>query len=147
MDGMRDPYPALRPDELTAWRHVGGLGKHVQLYHAYTLIALELATFDPEGRQVVIEAGHQWLREADAERAGNDSCLAVSKGEVAVVVVDESTSKEASHDRPFIAGDGDAMAELAIRGHPRRLSVIFRKELADGVASEAIVREIAVLAR
>jgi hypothetical protein len=73
--------------------------------------------------------------------------LAVAKGDVAVVVVDESTGKEVSPDRPFTAGDGDAMAELAVRGHPRQLSVIFRKELADGVASEAIVREIAVLAR
>jgi hypothetical protein len=73
--------------------------------------------------------------------------LAVSKGDVAVVVVDESTGKEVSHDRPFTAGDGDAMADLAVRGHPRRLSVIFKKQLADGVASEAIVREIAVLDR
>jgi hypothetical protein len=73
--------------------------------------------------------------------------LAVNKGDVAVVVLDESTGKEVSHDRPFVAGDGDAMTELAIRGHPRRLSVVFRKELGDGVASQAIVREIAVLAR
>jgi hypothetical protein len=73
--------------------------------------------------------------------------LAVSKGDVSVVVLDESTGKEVSHDRPFTADDGNAMAELAIRGHPHRLSVIFKKELADGVASEVIVREIAVLAR
>jgi hypothetical protein len=73
--------------------------------------------------------------------------LAVSKGDVTVVVVDESTGKDVSHDRPFTAGDGDAMADLAVRGHPRRLSVVFKKQLADGVASEAIVREIAVLAR
>jgi hypothetical protein len=73
--------------------------------------------------------------------------LAVSKGDVAVVVVDESTGKDVSHNRPFTAGDGDAMADLAVRGHPRRLSVVFKKQLADGVASEAIVREIAVLAR
>jgi hypothetical protein len=73
--------------------------------------------------------------------------LGVSKGDVSVVVLDESTGKEVSHDRPFTADDGNAMAELAIRGHPHRLSVIFKKELADGVVSEAIVREIAVLAR
>jgi hypothetical protein len=73
--------------------------------------------------------------------------LAVAKGDVAVVVVDQSTGKEVSPDRPFTAGDGEAMAELAVRGHPSRLSVIFKKQLADGVASEAIVREIAVLAR
>jgi hypothetical protein len=62
-------------------------------------------------------------------------------------VVDESTGKDVCHDRPFTAGDGDAMAGLAVRGHPRRLSVSFKKQLADGVASEAIKREIAVLAR
>jgi hypothetical protein len=73
--------------------------------------------------------------------------LAVTKGDVAVVVVDPSTGKEVSPDRPFTAGDSEAIAELAVRGHPGRLSVIFRKELADGMASEAIVREIAVLAR
>jgi hypothetical protein len=67
---MRDPYPLLSPDELTALRRIGGgLGKHAQLYHAYTLIALELVAFDPEGRLVATEAGHQLLRDADAERA------------------------------------------------------------------------------
>jgi hypothetical protein len=30
----------------------GGLGKYAQLYHAYTLVALELVAFDPEGRLV-----------------------------------------------------------------------------------------------
>jgi hypothetical protein len=70
MDGMRDPYPALSPGELTALRRIGGgLGKYIQLYHAYTLVALELVAFDPEGRLVATEAGHQWLRDADAERA------------------------------------------------------------------------------
>jgi hypothetical protein len=73
--------------------------------------------------------------------------LAVSKGDVSVVLLDPSTGQEVSPDRPFTAGDGEAMAELAVRGHPNRLSVVFRKGLADGVASEAIVREIAVLAR
>ena len=34
--------------------------------------------------------------------------LAVSKGDVAVVVVDESTGKDVSPERPFKAGDGDA---------------------------------------
>jgi hypothetical protein len=70
MDGMRDPYPPLSPGELTALRRIGGgLGKYAQLYDAYTLIALELVAFDPEGRLVATEAGRQWLRDADAERA------------------------------------------------------------------------------
>jgi hypothetical protein len=59
---MRDPYPALSPGELTALRRIGGgLGKYAQFYHAYTLVALELVAFDPEGRLVATEAGHQWL--------------------------------------------------------------------------------------
>jgi hypothetical protein len=67
MDGMRDPYPALSPGELIALRRIGGgLGKYAQLYHEYTLVALELVAFDPEGRLVATEAGHQWLRDACA---------------------------------------------------------------------------------
>ena len=59
MDGMRDPYPALSPGELTPLRRIGGgLGKYAQLYHAYTLVALELVAFDPEGRLVATEAGY-----------------------------------------------------------------------------------------
>jgi hypothetical protein len=69
MDGMRDPYPALSPGELTALRRIGGgLGKYAQFYHAYTLVALELVAFDPEGRLVATEAGHQWLRTATSGR-------------------------------------------------------------------------------
>jgi len=70
MDGMRDPYPALSPGEWTALRRIGGgLGKYAQLYHAYTLVALELVAFDPEGRLVATEAGHQWLRDAECSKA------------------------------------------------------------------------------
>jgi hypothetical protein len=69
MGGMRDPYPALRPGELTALRRIGGgLGKYAQFYHAYTLVALELVAFDPEGRLVATEAGHQWLHTATSGR-------------------------------------------------------------------------------
>jgi hypothetical protein len=71
MDGMRDPYPALSPGELTALRRIGGgLGKYAQLYHAYTLVALELVAFDPEGRLVATEAGHQWLHTATSPSSG-----------------------------------------------------------------------------
>ena len=53
--------------ELTALRRIGGgLGKYAQLYHAYTLVALELVAFDSEGRLVATEAGHQWLWDACA---------------------------------------------------------------------------------
>ena len=77
MDGMRDPYPELGPEELTALRRIGGgLAKYAQLYHAYTLIALELVAFDPEGRLVATEAGRQWLRDADPEMDLNEGAWA-----------------------------------------------------------------------
>jgi hypothetical protein len=67
---MCDPDPPLSPGELTALRRIGGgLGNYAQPYHAYILVALELVAFDPEGRPVATEAGHQWLRDADSEPA------------------------------------------------------------------------------
>jgi hypothetical protein len=104
MDGMRDPYPPLSTGELTALRRIGGgLAKYAQLYHAYTLIALELVAFDPEGRLVATEAGRQWLRDADPERAvGQDVPHAVLALDPNRVVADgyvierdrKSTSRE-----------------------------------------------------
>ena len=73
--------------------------------------------------------------------------FAVSKGDMAVAVIDQATGKEVSPERPFKAGDGDATAYLSIRGHPRGVSVIFRKTLPDGVPSDVVVREISVLAK
>jgi hypothetical protein len=64
---------------------------------------------------------------------------------MAVAVIDQATLREVSPERPFKAGDGDATAYLSIRGHPRRVSVIFRKTLPDGVPSDVAVREISVL--
>jgi len=36
---------------------------------------------------------------------------------------------------------------LPIRGHPRAISLIFKKTLREGVPTDAIVREISVLAK
>lgn len=71
----------------------------------------------------------------------------VTKGDMAVSVVDQATWKEIASDRPFKAGDGEVTAYLSLRGHPRRISVIFKKTLPDGVASDVVVREISVLAK
>ena len=73
--------------------------------------------------------------------------FAVSKGDVAVVVVDEATGEDISPERPFKAGDTDATVYLSIRGHPRRISVIFKKTLADGIPSDVVVRGISVQTR
>jgi hypothetical protein len=72
--------------------------------------------------------------------------LAVRKGDIAVVVADGDTLKEISPERPFRAGDQDQTAYLPVRGHPRRVSLIFKKSLPDGVPSDVVVREISVLA-
>ena len=73
--------------------------------------------------------------------------LAVTEGDMAVAVFDQETSKEVSPERPFKAGDGDATAYLSIRGHPRRMFVVFKKTLPDAMPSEAVVHEISVLTR
>ena len=73
--------------------------------------------------------------------------FAVSKGDAAVSVVDEATGEGISPERPFKAGDKDATAYLSIRGHPRRISVIFRKTLPDGIPSDVAVHGISVLAK
>jgi hypothetical protein len=74
--------------------------------------------------------------------------LAVGTGDIAVVVLaGDAAGKEISPERPFKAGDGNAIAYLSIRGHPRRVWLVFKKTLPDGVSSDALVREISVLAK
>ena len=73
--------------------------------------------------------------------------LAVTNGDIAVEVFDAATGKEVSPERPFRAGSGSSTAYLRIRGHPRRVSLIFKKSLPDGISNDAIVTEISVLAK
>src|SRR5262249_45020592 len=76
---------------------------------------------------------HQWewgahaLIELDPAWSGRDLIVrvrfTVTKGDMAVVVVDDATKQDVSPERPFKAGDGDSTAYLMIRGHPQRVSV------------------------
>ena len=71
----------------------------------------------------------------------------MTQGDLAVVVVDPATGKDLSPERPLKAGFGESAVYLPIRGHPRAISLIFKKTLPDGVPTDAIVREISVLAK
>ena len=73
--------------------------------------------------------------------------FAVTQGDLAVVVVDPATKKDLSPERPLKAGFGEAAVYLPIRGHPGVISLMFKKTLPDGAPTEAIVREISVLAK
>jgi hypothetical protein len=71
--------------------------------------------------------------------------LAVRKGDIAVVVASGDPLKQISPERPFRAVDEDATAYLAVRGHHRRVSLMFKRTLPDGPPSDVVVREISVL--
>jgi hypothetical protein len=73
--------------------------------------------------------------------------LAVRKGDIGVFVTDDTYAKELSPERVFKAVDEDATAYLPIRGHHRRVFLIFKRTLPDDPPSEVVVREISVLAK
>jgi hypothetical protein len=100
---------------------------------------------------------HQWewgaIAAIDLDPAWSDRelivrvRLAVTNGDIAVEVFDDATRKAVSPDRPFRAGSGESTAYLRIQGHPRRVVLIFKKTLPDGIPNDAIVKEISVLAK
>ena len=71
--------------------------------------------------------------------------LEVTKGDMAVVVVDAVTGRHTSPERAFKAGDGEQTAWLPIRGNPKAITLIFQKTLPDKLESDATVRDISVL--
>jgi hypothetical protein len=74
--------------------------------------------------------------------------LAVRKGDIAVVVTNDAASKELSPERSFKAGDEDATAYLPVRGHHRRVLLMFKRTLPAGqTPSDVVVREISVMAK
>jgi hypothetical protein len=73
--------------------------------------------------------------------------LTVRAGDIAVVVLDDASSKEVSPERPFETADEEATAYLSVRSGHRRVSLMFKRTLPDNVSSEVVVREISILAK
>jgi lysophospholipase L1-like esterase len=72
--------------------------------------------------------------------------LRALQGDTTVVAVDE-TGRSVSDEKPFIPGDGDAIADLIVRGHPANLSIAFKKLLDDGRVGTSVVESVVVFGR